>query len=113
MRKYVIGFAPVAILTLIGWGIDLWPNIESYIPSIIVWAIAGLWLVATLIYLALPKLRRWRRDKQKVEAEIFEIEVPQDILHKVIGTPPPEGRTLDIKGKWVKRKIPKTKEEER
>ncbi len=51
MRKIFYQWAAVGILSSIGWGVDVMPNNTSWIPSTILWGIAGVWFLATLIYL--------------------------------------------------------------
>ncbi len=35
---------------LIGLGVDLMPGVETWLPSIIIWGVALLWLISTVIY---------------------------------------------------------------
>jgi len=51
MRKILYQWAAVGILSLIGFGVDVMPDNTSWIPSVILWAIAGIWFFATLVYL--------------------------------------------------------------
>jgi hypothetical protein len=50
MRKVFYQWAGVGILSLIGWGVSMMPKNTSWIPSVTLWAIAGLWFVGTLVY---------------------------------------------------------------
>lgn len=51
MRKIFYQWAAVGILSLIGWGVDVMPNNTSWIPSTILWVIAGTWFIVTLVYI--------------------------------------------------------------
>jgi len=48
-------------LSLVGWGVSLIPSVTSWIPSIIIWSIAFLWLVGALIY--------WFKSRHKHQKE--------------------------------------------
>jgi hypothetical protein len=50
-RKVFYQWAAVGILSLIGWGVDVMPSNTSWIPSAILWGIAGIWFTATVVYL--------------------------------------------------------------
>lgn len=50
MRKYIIQFAAQSVLCLLGWGVSLMPANTSWVPSIIIYSIALLWLIITLVY---------------------------------------------------------------
>jgi|GEM_PF-4627309 len=62
MRKLLYQWAAVGILSLIGWGVDVMPNNESWIPSAIIWGIAFIWLIGTVIYFI-----KHRLDKKAVK----------------------------------------------
>ena len=47
MGMCVVG---IGILGFVGWGVDLMPNNTSWVPSVVIWALALLWLIATLVY---------------------------------------------------------------
>lgn len=82
-------------------------GIENPYLAMFFFSIGGLSILVYLgIWLA-PKLPRRLQRRETEEVKVFEIEVPQDKLDKIIGTPKPEGRILDIKGEYVKRKIKK------
>lgn len=69
MRKVFVQWAGVGILGLVGWGVDLIPNNNSWLPSIIIWSLAGIWLVGTVIY--------WITHRKEIARE--------DTTEKVIG----------------------------
>ena len=50
MRKYIVQWASVGILVLIGWGVDVMPSNASWIPSFVIWGVAFIWLILTIIY---------------------------------------------------------------
>lgn len=43
-------FAGIGILSLVGWGLDLMPGNTSWIPSVVLWALAAIWSIVILIY---------------------------------------------------------------
>ena len=50
MRRIIIQWAGVGVLSLIGWGVGSMPTVTSWVPSSIMWGIAFIWLVGTLFY---------------------------------------------------------------
>jgi len=50
MHKIFVQWAVIGILGLMGWGVDLIPNNTSWVPSIVIWSFAFIWLLATVIY---------------------------------------------------------------
>ena len=84
---------------------------ESYWPSTVCWIIAGVWLLAILLYLLLFRLRPSLKNRRGIEVKVFEIEVPPDQVDKILGISKPRGRILELKGKLVKRRIAKRKNE--
>jgi hypothetical protein len=50
MQRILWQWAGIGILALIGFGVSIMPTITSWIPSIIIWILAFIWLVSTIIY---------------------------------------------------------------
>jgi len=50
MRKILYQWGAVGILSLIGWGVDVMPGNTSWIPSGIIWGLASVWLIGTIVY---------------------------------------------------------------
>ena len=69
MRKILYQWAGVGILSLIGWGVDLMPDNTSWIPSVTLWAVAGIWFIATLVYLWKNRGKRQREVAKETESE--------------------------------------------
>jgi|GEM_PF-4646641 len=69
MRKIFYQWAGVGIITLIGFGVDMIPNNESWIPSIIIWIIAGIWFVGTIVYIFKNKKTTVNDSKTKLVCE--------------------------------------------
>jgi hypothetical protein len=70
MRKIFYQWAGVGILALIGWGVDLMPSNTSWIPSGIIWGIAFMWLVSTLIYWLKNRHKKSSGSSQKIQPTI-------------------------------------------
>lgn len=69
MRKILYQWAAVGILSLIGWGVDVMPNNTSWIPSVILWIIAGIWFIATLVYLWKNRGKKQHKLAKDTESE--------------------------------------------
>ena len=50
MGKYIAQFAVQGVLFLVGVGVDVMPGNTSWIPSVIIWGVAFLWLIVTIVY---------------------------------------------------------------
>jgi hypothetical protein len=50
MRKLFYQWAGVVILSLIGYGVDVMPQVTNWWPASIIWSVAFLWLIATISY---------------------------------------------------------------
>jgi len=72
-RKILYQWAAVGIISFIGWGVDVMPSNTSWIPSAILWGIAGIWFVATLIYLVRHRHDIGNNSKQNVISMLEEI----------------------------------------
>lgn len=49
-KRILLQWAGVGILSLFGWGADVMPSNTSWIPSIIIWSVAFIWLIITILY---------------------------------------------------------------
>jgi hypothetical protein len=67
MWKYIFQWAAQGVLFLIGVGVDLMPGNESWTPTIIICAIAFVWLIGTIIYYLIH--RRHNSVKEKIEVK--------------------------------------------
>ena len=67
-------------MSLVGWGVDVMPNNESWLPSAIIWIIAFAWFILTLVYII-----RHRKDKSATKnLNIHEIkEKEAEILSRI------------------------------
>ena len=63
MRKILFRWAGPGILLLVGCGVDVMPGVTSWIPSIIIWGIAFIWLIATLVFLFKRRLKAKSQEK--------------------------------------------------
>jgi hypothetical protein len=61
MWRLLLQWAPVGVLALLGWGVDLVPGNESWIPTAIIWGIALLWLIVAFFY--------WFKSRKKPKIE--------------------------------------------
>jgi len=61
MRKILLQWVPVGVLSLIGWGVGVMPGNTSWIPSVTIWGIALLWLIGAFIY--------WFKNRHKPQIE--------------------------------------------
>ena len=73
MHKKLYRWAPIGILSVIGWGVDVIPGNTSWIPSIILWGIAGIWCIANLIYFIKHRHEREHDNEERVVNLIEEI----------------------------------------
>ena len=76
---------------------------ENIYIAYILWGLAFILAIITLCLLISPKVKLWKR---KIEVE--EIEVPKDIVDKILEVP--KGKVIRLEGKKVKRKIDKNGE---
>jgi uncharacterized membrane protein SpoIIM required for sporulation len=67
MQKIFYQWAGVGILALIGWGVDSMPHNLNWTPSIIIWSIAFVWLIGTLVYWLINKVQKGKNKKVKDE----------------------------------------------
>ena len=51
---------------LVGFGIDLIPNVDTWIPSIIIWCIAFIWAIISIIF--------WLRTRNTMKTDVFHFE---------------------------------------
>ncbi len=64
MRKLFYQWAGIGILSLTGWGVDVMPNNESWIPSTILWVVAGIWFLGTIVYFFKHRNDIYRRNEK-------------------------------------------------
>ncbi len=72
-------------MSLIGWGVDLIPGVTSWIPSGIVWGIAFLWLIITIIYL-LKHRKEWKEAKTSEYADKIIIDSKASTVLEITNT---------------------------
>ena len=66
MRKYALQWSLQGVLILIGFGVDLIPNVNTWIPSIIVWTIAFIWAIISIIFWAKTKGAALRKGSKQL-----------------------------------------------
>jgi len=76
MQKIFYQWAGIGILSLIGVGVDMMPNNTSWVPSTILWMIAGIWFIGTLIY--------WFRHRNEIGNKNKESNPLEDIKNDLI-----------------------------
>jgi len=54
---------------LVGFGVDLIPNLDTWIPSIIVWSVAFIWAVITTVYWLKTRKGKQTEGSLKIEEE--------------------------------------------
>jgi len=66
MRKIPHQWMAIGIISLISWGVGVMPINASWIPSTIMWGVAGIWLITTLVYLVKHRGETSHSDEEKV-----------------------------------------------
>ena len=58
MRKLLWQWVGQVILFLIGLGVEMMPKPDTWLYAVIIWGIAFIWLVVTLIYYFVQKRKK-------------------------------------------------------